>query len=133
MLVPYTSLSCEVRYYDHSLLHKIAKVMTRNLNRIIDENYYPIEEAQRSNLRHRPIGLGVQGLADAFMLMGLPFDSPEAMRLNSDMFETIYHASLEASFELATISGSYDTFKGRHASKGKIGRASCRERVDKYE
>lgn len=118
MLVPYTSLSGEVRYYDHGWLRKIVKVMTRNLNRIIDENHYPIEEARRSNMRHRPIGLGVQGLADAFMLMGVPFDSPEAMRLNRDIFETIYYAALEASCELAQTSGPYETFNGSPASQG---------------
>jgi ribonucleoside-diphosphate reductase alpha chain len=78
-------------------LHDITKVITKNLNRIIDNNYYPVEEAKNSNMRHRPIGLGVQGLADAYILMRYPFDSPEAKQLNKDIFETIYYAAMTAS------------------------------------
>uniref|UniRef100_A0A1I7XT72 Ribonucleoside-diphosphate reductase n=1 Tax=Heterorhabditis bacteriophora TaxID=37862 RepID=A0A1I7XT72_HETBA len=85
----------------HADIFEFTKVLTRNLNKIIDINYYPVEEARRSNTRHRPIGLGVQGLADAFMLMRYPFTSPEARDLNKRIFETIYYAALEASCELA--------------------------------
>ena len=104
--------------FDHDKLRDIVKTVTRNLNRIIDINYYPVPEARTSNLRHRPVGLGVQGLADAFQLMRLPFDSPEARRLNVDIFETIYFAALEASCELAVVDGPYETYMGSPASKG---------------
>ena len=93
---------------------------TKNLNRVIDRNYYPVEEARRSNMRHRPIGLGVQGLADAFMMMRLPFESETAQRLNLDIFETIYFAACEASCELAAQDGPYETFAGSPASKGQL-------------
>lgn len=106
--------------YDFDKLHDITKVITRNLNKIIDINYYPIKEAENSNFRHRPIGIGVQGLADAFILMRMPFDSPEAKQLNKDIFETIYHAALEESAELAKRDGAYKTFKGSPASKGTL-------------
>ncbi|CDK28507.1 unnamed protein product [Kuraishia capsulata CBS 1993] len=105
-------------WYNFDRLHDIAKVVTRNLNRIIDRNYYPVPEAKRSNMRHRPIAVGVQGLADAFMRLRIPFDSPEAKELNIQMFETIYHGALEASMELATEEGAYETFQGSPASKG---------------
>jgi len=88
------------------------------LNRIIDENYYPVEEARNSNLRHRPIGLGVQGLADAFIMLGFPFESDEARTLNREIFETIYYASMTASKDLAKVEGPYETFKGSPVSKG---------------
>jgi ribonucleoside-diphosphate reductase alpha subunit len=88
------------------------------LDKIIDRNYYPVEEARTSNMRHRPIGLGVQGLADAFMLMRYPFDSPEARQLNTQIFETIYHAALEASCELAQKNGTYESYPGSPVSKG---------------
>jgi ribonucleoside-diphosphate reductase alpha chain len=88
------------------------------LNRIIDENFYPIEEARNSNLRHRPIGLGVQGLADAFIMLGYPFESEEARALNREIFETIYYASMTASKDLAKVDGAYETFKGSPVSKG---------------
>lgn len=104
--------------FDFDKLHDITKVITRNLNRIIDINYYPIPEARNSNFRHRPIGIGVQGLADAFILMRMPFDSPEAVKLNKDIFETIYHAAVEESCSLAEKLGAYETFKGSPASKG---------------
>ena len=87
--------------YDFEKLHEITKVITKNLNKVIDINYYPVEEARNSNMRHRPIGIGVQGLADVFCLMRYPFESDEAVKLNKDIFETIYHASLEASCECA--------------------------------
>lgn len=88
------------------------------MDKIIDRNYYPVEEARRSNMRNRPIGLGVQGLADAFMLMRYPFDSPEARHLNVQIFETIYHAALEASCELAQKNGTYESYPGCPVSKG---------------
>lgn len=108
----------ETRTFDHQKLYEVTKVATRNLNKIIDLNYYPVEEARRSNFRHRPIGLGVQGLADAFILMRYPFDSDEAKALNRDIFETIYFAACESSMELATQHGAYETFAGSPASKG---------------
>ncbi|OJA12477.1 hypothetical protein AZE42_09838 [Rhizopogon vesiculosus] len=106
--------------YDFQKLHDVTKVVTRNLNRIIDVNYYPIPEAHKSNTRHRPIGLGVQGLADAFMILRLPFDSAEARQLNLQIFETIYHAGLEASIEEAEQSGPYETFRGSPADLGQL-------------
>jgi ribonucleoside-diphosphate reductase alpha subunit len=106
--------------YDFDGLYNVTKVATRNLNKVIDRNYYPVEEARRSNMRHRPIGLGVQGLADAFMIMRLPFESEAAQRLNEDIFETIYYAACEASCELAERQGAYETFAGSPASKGQL-------------
>ena len=98
----------------------LLKVVTRNLNKIIDINYYPVKEAQNSNFRHRPIGIGVQGLADAFMALRMPFDSPPARQLNKQIFETIYHAALETSNEIAEKEGAYSTFAGSPASKGEL-------------
>merc|ERR1712217_649895 len=106
--------------YDFDGLYQVTKVATRNLNKVIDRNYYPIIEARNSNMRHRPIGLGVQGLADAFLLMRLPFESEAAKRLNEDIFETIYFAACEASCELAAENGAYETFVGSPASEGKL-------------
>jgi len=106
--------------YDFDNLYKVTKVATRNLNKVIDRNYYPTEEARRSNMRHRPIGLGVQGLADAFLIMRLPFESEAAQRLNEDIFETIYFAACESSCELAERDGAYETFTGSPASKGQL-------------
>jgi ribonucleoside-diphosphate reductase alpha chain len=104
--------------FDHDKLFEVTYQATLNLNRIIDENFYPVEEAKNSNLRHRPIGLGVQGLADAFIMMGLPFESEEARALNREVFETIYFASMSASKDLAKIEGPYETIKGSPVSKG---------------
>ena len=104
--------------FDHDKLFEVTYQATLNLNRIIDENFYPIEEARNSNLRHRPIGLGVQGLADAFIMMGYPFESEEARALNREVFETIYYASMTASKDLAKVDGAYETFKGSPVSKG---------------
>ncbi len=104
--------------FDHHRLYEVTKVVTKNLNKIIDANYYPVEEARRSNLRHRPIGLGVQGLADVFILLKIPFDSAEARQLNKDIFETIYFASMTASNELAKQQGPYETFQGSPVSQG---------------
>lgn len=107
-------------YFDHEELHRVAKIVTRNLNRIIDINSYPVDGARTSNFRHRPIGIGVSGLADAFIRLGLPFTSDEAKELNEAIFETIYHAALEASAELAEEEGMYETFPGSPASKGQL-------------
>ena len=104
--------------FDHQTLYDITYVITKNLNKVIDINYYPVEEAKRSNLRHRPIGIGVQGLADTFIKLHMPFDSQEAKGLNKDIFETIYFASMSASKDLAKIDGAYETFKGSPVSKG---------------
>lgn len=104
--------------FDHQKLYEITKVATRNLNKVIDINYYPVIEAKNSNMRHRPIGLGVQGLADVFIMLRMPFDSDEARRLNEDIFETIYFGSMEASMELSKVQGPYETFKGSPVSKG---------------
>lgn len=106
--------------FDHRKLYDITRVVTRNLNKIIDINYYPIPEAENSNMRHRPIGIGVQGLADAFILMRYAFDSPEAKKLNRDIFETMYFAALTESNAIAEKEGSYSTFEGSPASKGKL-------------
>ncbi|MCE2777067.1 MAG: ribonucleoside-diphosphate reductase subunit alpha [Algoriphagus sp.] len=106
--------------FDHQKLYEITKVATRNLNKVIDINYYPVEEARKSNFRHRPIGLGIQGLADAFILLRMPFDSLEAKGLNEDIFETIYYAAVETSMELAKINGTYETYEGSPASKGTL-------------
>jgi ribonucleoside-diphosphate reductase alpha chain len=103
---------------DHQKLFEITQVVTRNLNKIIDINYYPVPEAKRSNFRHRPIGIGVQGLADVFMLLRMPFESDEARALNRDIFETIYFGALTASCELAKKLGAYETFFGSPMSKG---------------
>uniref|UniRef100_A0A6U0ZN63 Ribonucleoside-diphosphate reductase n=1 Tax=Rhizochromulina marina TaxID=1034831 RepID=A0A6U0ZN63_9STRA len=108
------------RTYDFQRLYEVTKVVTRNLNRVIDNNYYPVEEARRSNMRHRPVGLGVQGLADTFCLMRHPFESEEARQLNKDIFETIYFGAVEASVELAAVDGPYETYEGSPASKGQL-------------
>jgi ribonucleoside-diphosphate reductase alpha chain len=104
--------------FDHEKLYEITKVATRNLNKVIDINYYPVPEARRSNMRHRPIGLGVQGLADVYIMLRMPFDSEEARGLNADIFETIYFAAMEASMEQAKEHGPYETYKGSPVSKG---------------
>lgn len=104
--------------FDHDKLFEVTYQATLNLNKIIDGNYYPVEEAKNSNLRHRPIGLGVQGLADAFIMMGYPFESEEAKALNREIFETIYYASMTASKDLAKVDGPYETIKGSPVSKG---------------
>ncbi|KAK5782364.1 ribonucleotide-diphosphate reductase subunit RNR1 PWA37_005368 [Arxiozyma heterogenica] len=113
-----TSEDGKTSTYNFQKLHDIAKVVTRNLNKVIDRNYYPVPEARRSNMRHRPIALGVQGLADTFMLLRLPFDSDAAKELNKQIFETLYHASLEASCELAQKEGPYETFSTSPIAQG---------------
>jgi ribonucleoside-diphosphate reductase alpha chain len=108
----------EGKTFNFDKLLEVTQIVTRNLNKVIDNNYYPIPETKTSNMRHRPIGLGVQGLADVFMLLGLPFDSDMARTLNKNIFETIYFASLTASKDIAKESGAYETFKGSPLSKG---------------
>lgn len=104
--------------FDHEKLFEITQVVTKNLNRIIDGNSYPVQEAKTSNLRHRPIGIGVQGLADVFILLRMPFESPEARVLNREIFETIYYGAMTASKDLAKIEGTYETYQGSPVSKG---------------
>jgi ribonucleoside-diphosphate reductase alpha subunit len=104
--------------FDYEELHRVTKQITRNLDRVIDRNFYPIESARNSNMRHRPIGIGVQGLADVFQLLDLPFDCEESRAMNAAIFETMYHAALEASCELAEELGSYSSFEGSPASEG---------------
>ena len=106
--------------FDHKELFKITKRVTKNLNRVIDRNYYPVKEAENSNMRHRPIGLGVQGLADTFIKLRLPFTSDEAKQLNQDIFETLYYAAVTASMEEAKADGPYQTYKGSPISKGEF-------------
>ena len=106
------------RTFDFEKLTEVTRVMTRNLNRVIDRNYYPIPEARLSNMRHRPIGIGVQGLADLFMMLGLSFDEPDARLLNKQIFQTIYYAALFESCSLAKEEGPYETFAGSPASQG---------------
>jgi ribonucleoside-diphosphate reductase alpha chain len=104
--------------FDHDKLFEVTYQATVNLNRIIDNNFYPVEEARNSNMRHRPIGLGVQGLADAFIMLGFPFESEEARALNREVFETIYFASMTASKDLAKVEGPYQSIAGSPVSKG---------------
>lgn len=106
--------------YDFEKLKKVSKVACRNLNKIIDVNYYPVKEARNSNMRHRPIGIGIQGLADAYILMRFPFESNEAKLLNKQIFETIYYGALEASCELAEQLGTYETYPGCPVSQGRL-------------
>lgn len=106
--------------FDHEALYNVTKRVTRNLNKVIDRNYYPVKEAENSNLRHRPVGLGVQGLADAFIMLRLPFTSDEAKKLNQEIFETLYFAAVTASMEMAKEEGPYSTFEGSPMSKGEF-------------
>jgi ribonucleoside-diphosphate reductase alpha subunit len=108
----------ETKTFDYEKLHEVTKTVTKNLNRVIDRNFYPVETARRSNMKHRPIGMGVQGLADVFILCGLPFDCEESRLMNAHIFETMYHAALEASSELAEVDGSYESFEGSPTSQG---------------
>ncbi|CAH2051231.1 unnamed protein product [Thlaspi arvense] len=112
------SLRSKSRYFDFEKLAEVTATVTNDVDKIIDRNYYPVESAKTSNMRHRPISIGVQGLADAFILLGMPFDSPEAQQLNTDIFETIYYHALKASAELAARNGAYETYKGSPMSKG---------------
>jgi ribonucleoside-diphosphate reductase alpha chain len=106
--------------FNHELLYNVTKRVTRNLNKVIDRNYYPVKEAENSNMRHRPVGLGVQGLADAFIMLRLPFTSDEAKQMNQDIFETIYFAAVTASMEMAKEEGPYSSFEGSPISQGEF-------------
>jgi ribonucleoside-diphosphate reductase alpha subunit len=119
-LPAFVSCEGESKSYNFERLYDVTKVATKNLNKVIDRNYYPVEEARRSNMKHRPIGLGVQGLADAFLMLRLPFESESAKTLNEDIFETMYFAACDASCELAEQDGPYETFAGSPASKGQL-------------
>ncbi|NVK64140.1 MAG: ribonucleoside-diphosphate reductase subunit alpha [Flavobacteriales bacterium] len=110
----------EDKTFDHQRLFEVTYQATFNLNKIIDGNFYPVEEARNSNLRHRPIGLGVQGLADTFIMMGFPFESEEARALNREIFETIYYASMTASKDISKVEGPYETFEGSPVSRGEF-------------
>ena len=109
-----------VKFFDHKKLFKVTKKVAKNLDTVIDQNYYPVPEAENSNMRHRPVGIGIQGLADAFILLRLPFTSEEAKKLNQEIFETIYFASLTASMELSKEKEPYSTFKGSPISQGEF-------------
>ncbi len=106
--------------FDHQALYNVTKRVTRNLNKVIDRNYYPVQEAENSNMRHRPVGLGVQGLADAFIMLRMPFTSDEAKALNQEIFETLYFAAVTASMEMAKEEGPYSTFAGSPMSQGEF-------------
>jgi ribonucleoside-diphosphate reductase alpha chain len=106
--------------FDHEALYNVTKRVTRNLNKVIDRNYYPVKEAENSNMRHRPVGLGVQGLADAFIMLRMPFTSDEAKKLNQEIFETLYFAAVTASMEMAQEEGPYSTFAGSPMSQGEF-------------
>jgi len=108
------------KQYDFQKLYSVTKAVTRNLNKVVDINYYPMKEAENSNMRHRPVGIGVQGLADAFAKLRYPFDSQQAIKLNRDIFETMYYAAIEASCELAKKEGVYSTYEGSPISQGKL-------------
>ncbi|CAG8588715.1 6512_t:CDS:10, partial [Paraglomus occultum] len=108
----------KAKTFDFNKLHEIAKAVIKNLNKIIDQNYYPVPEAEKSNKKHRPVGLGIQGLADALILLRYPWESEEARQLNYDIFETMYHAALESSCEIAAIEGPYSTYEGSPISQG---------------
>jgi ribonucleoside-diphosphate reductase alpha subunit len=111
-------VNIETREFDYDKLHQVTKVVTNNLNKVIDLNFYPTEKTRVSNLKHRPIGIGIQGLSDVFIMMNIPFHSEQAKEINKFIFETIYHAALEQSCELARLKGSYETFTGSPASQG---------------
>lgn len=115
-----TYYNVDTKQFDYNKLLEVVKVITKNLNKVIDVNFYPIEKAYTSNKRHRPIGIGVQGLADLFAMMEVPFDSDVAVQVNKDIFETIYYGAVQTSVELAKRYGSYETFKGSPASEGKL-------------
>jgi len=109
-----------VKFFNHQKLFKVTKKITRNLDTVIDRNYYPVKEAENSNFRHRPIGLGIQGLADAFIMLRMPFTSDEAKKLNEEIFETIYFAAVTSSMEIAKVKEPYSTFKGSPMSLGEF-------------
>ena len=109
-----------VKFFNHKKLFTVTKKITKNLDTVIDRNYYPVKEAENSNFRHRPIGLGIQGLADAFIMLRMPFTSDEAKKLNEEIFETIYFAAVTSSMEIAKLKGAYSTFKGSPISQGEF-------------
>ena len=117
-LPSYIDISQNPPVFNYEKLHEITKIITYNLNKVIDKNFYPTNKTKTSNFKHRPIGIGVQGLADVFMLLNLPFTSPEAREINRKIFETIYHGALEESYELAKEEGAYETFANSPASQG---------------
>ena len=117
-LPKFVNISEYKKTFDFEYLHKVTKIVTRNLNKVIDRNYYPIKEAFTSNMKHRPIGIGVQGLADVYMIMNYPFESDEAKTLNKNIFETIYHGAMEASMELSRELGPYESYEGSPISEG---------------
>tara|TARA_B110000285_G_scaffold141385_1_gene158176 strand:- start:908 stop:1654 length:747 start_codon:yes stop_codon:yes gene_type:complete len=106
--------------YNFEKLHEITRTVTKNLNRVIDANYYPIKEAENSNMRHRPIGIGIQGMADTLIRMKIAFEDERAVEMNAQIFETIYHAAMTESCELAKKEGHYESFKGSPLSEGKF-------------
>ena len=108
------------KFFDHKKLYKVTKKITRNLDTVIDRNYYPVKEAENSNFRHRPVGLGIQGLADAFIMLRMPFTSDEAKKLNEEIFETIYFAAVTSSMEIAKAKGAYSTYEGSPMSQGEF-------------
>jgi len=110
----------DTKTYDYTKLHSVTKRVTRNLNKVIDRNHYPVAEARNSNMKHRPIGIGVQGFADAMQKLGIPYEDPKAETLTQMIFETIYHAAMETSMELAKEEGPYESFKGSPLSKGQF-------------
>jgi ribonucleoside-diphosphate reductase alpha chain len=106
--------------FDYEKLHEITRTVAKNLNKVIDNNYYPIPEARNSNMRHRPIGIGIQGLADCLIMMKVAFEDDVAEKINAEIFETIYHAAMEESVALAKVEGHYESFKGSPLSQGKF-------------
>ena len=110
----------DAKTFDYEKLHKVSKRVTRNLNKVIDRNHYPVPEAKYSNMKHRPIGIGIQGFADAMQKLGIPFEDPKAEILTQMIFETMYHAAMETSMELAKEEGPYESFKGSPLSEGKF-------------
>lgn len=134
-LPAFVDKTVEPPVFDYEKLHEVSKVVTYNLNRIIDVNFYPTPKTELSNKRHRPIGIGVQGLADVFMQLDLPFECDESKQINKQIFETIYHAALEQSCEIAMVDGPYETFEGSPAQKGELqfdmwGVEPCTQRYD---
>jgi len=113
-------VGADKKSYNYEKLHSVTKRITKNLNKVIDRNYYPVKEAETSNMRHRPIGIGVQGFADALQMMHIPYEDEQAETLSKMIFETIYHASMETSMEIAMVEGPYETFKGSPLSEGKF-------------
>ncbi len=109
-----------MKFFDHKKLYKVTKKVTKNLDTVIDANYYPVKEAENSNFRHRPVGLGIQGLADAFIMLRMPFTSDEAKKLNQEIFETIYYAALKSSMEIAKEKGAYSSYEGSPISQGEF-------------